>query len=236
LKDGKCVANVCGEEYWLNESYISHYEGTIEQQMYGGAQRIVDMIPNCQQMESCERPAQNDNARFGGLKYDMYQGGTYYACTKCNSGYELIKGHCIAKSGVGSIYKRNGKPIGVVFYEDNNVIKVVSFYNVDVNSKEIPVAATDYFYSDSINPMLSSDDRVELGEKLTSAGITRDSVRVNWNDGNKSADIKALEKITSQEDAKKDMDGFSNTAKILAEQPNFQAAKACYNYEPEVCK
>ena len=84
--------------------------------------------------------------------------------------------------------------------------------------------------------MSSSDDRVELGEKLTSAGVTRDSVRVNWNDGKKSADIKALEKIKSQEDAKKDMDGFSNTAKILAEQPNFQAAKACYNYEPAACK
>jgi hypothetical protein len=32
------------------------------------------MIPNCQHMEGCERPAQNDNARFGGLKYHLYEG------------------------------------------------------------------------------------------------------------------------------------------------------------------
>jgi hypothetical protein len=35
MKDGQCVANVCGEEYWLNESYTSHYEGTTEQIMHG---------------------------------------------------------------------------------------------------------------------------------------------------------------------------------------------------------
>ena len=236
MKDGQCVANVCGEEYWLNESYTSHYEGTTEQIMHGWAQYIIDMIPNCQHMEGCERPAQNDNARFGGLKYHLYEGWVYYACTKCDDGYELIKGHCIAKSGIGSIYKRNGKPIGVVFYEDDKVIKVVSFYNVNVDSKEIPIAATDYFYSDSTNPVLSSDDRLMLYEKLANAWMTRDNVRVNWNDGKNSVDIKALKKITSQEEAKKDMDGFSNTVKILAEQPNFQAAKACYNYEPEACK
>ena len=236
LKDGKCVANICGEEYWLNESYISHYEGTTYQHMYGGAQRIIDKIPNCEQMKSCERPAKNDNARFGGVQYNFYEKGAYYACTKCASGYELTKGRCIAKSGVGSIYKRNGKPIGVAFYEDDKVIKIVSFYNVDINSKEIPVAATDYFYSDSTNSMVSSDDLLTIRKKLSDAGITRDTVRVNRNDGENSADIKALKKITSQEDAKKDMDGFSNTAKILAEQPNFQAAKACYNYESEACK
>ena len=122
------------------------------------------------------------------------------------------------------------------FYEDDKVIKIVSFYNVDINSKEIPVAATDYFYSDSTNSMVSSDDLLTIRKKLSDAGITRDTVRVNRNDGENSADIKALKKITSQEDAKKDMDGFSNTAKILAEHPNFQAAKACYNYEPAACK
>ena len=55
---------------------------------------------------------------------------TYFKCTECEDGYELINGACIAESGIGSIYYYRLRPIGIVFEETDDAIKLVSFENL----------------------------------------------------------------------------------------------------------
>ena len=58
---------------------------------------------------------------------------TYFRCTECENGYTLKNGACVADSGIGSIYyykNDKNKPIGIVFEETEDTIKVVSLQDL----------------------------------------------------------------------------------------------------------
>ena len=61
-------------------------------------------------------------------------GTTYYSdiCLTCISGYEFDgNGKCKVKSyAIGDIYEYNGTPIGVVFYDDENITKIVALTDI----------------------------------------------------------------------------------------------------------
>lgn len=138
---GKCEFIPCGAEYWLATNA-------------GGNGFLNDIkMSGCKRTDACFKHYGPD-AYIGNQKWfdseawgytagDKRDGCApatnaqeYVTCLECEAGYHMVNNACIADSGVGSIYEYKGKPVGIVFYEDNEVIKLVSIENL--GKPEIP--------------------------------------------------------------------------------------------------
>jgi len=67
----------------------------------------------------------------------------YYRYTRCNVGYRYESGHCVRYSCntphtclIGDVYLYDNEPIGVVFFDDGTVTKIVALHNIDENGEE----------------------------------------------------------------------------------------------------
>ncbi len=138
----------------------------------------------------------------------------YYRYTRCNSGYTYQSGDCVSSRkqyAVGDIYYYNDTPIGVVFYDDGKTTKIVAL--TDVNASGQASSATGLYWSTSS----IKTDYVYYDVD----GLTNISGYDGWDAANE------------------DMDGKSNTQKILAyiksKGYTAQAATATSKYAPSVC-
>ena len=64
----------------------------------------------------------------------------YYRYTRCNVGYRYESGHCVRYSCntphtclVGDVYLYDNEPIGVVFFDDGTVTKIMALNDIDEN-------------------------------------------------------------------------------------------------------
>ena len=67
----------------------------------------------------------------------------YYRYTRCNVGYRYESGHCVRYSCntphtclVGDVYLHDNEPIGVVFYDDGTVTKIVALKDINASGNE----------------------------------------------------------------------------------------------------
>ena len=67
----------------------------------------------------------------------------YYRYTRCNVGYRYESGHCVRYSCntphtclVGDVYLHDNEPIGVVFFDDGTVTKIVGLKNINSSGIE----------------------------------------------------------------------------------------------------
>ena len=68
----------------------------------------------------------------------------YYRYTRCNVGYRYESGHCVRYSCntphtclVGDVYLHDNEPIGVVFFDDGTVTKIVALHDINHNGEDI---------------------------------------------------------------------------------------------------
>jgi hypothetical protein len=174
-EQGKCEFIPCGPEYWMStQMNVSCPEDAWKYGITCNTRDTLDKIPmnGCAQKDVCYKHYGND-AYVGNQKWSNeviwgYKAGdkrdgcsfepnfaTHLTCKACESGYTMINNACVADSGVGSIYKYNGKPIGIVFYEDADKVKIVSLENLggvkySYSSGQPGSDGTDYFWEDAI--------------------------------------------------------------------------------------
>ena len=162
---GKCEFIPCGADYWMATNN-------------GGTGFIGEFtMSGCKKYTACFKHY-GDDAYIGNQKWsendpdwsmwgyghgDMRDGcypatnaQEYLKCEECETGYTEMNNACVADSGVGSIYKYNGKPVGIVFYEDADVMKVVSLENLGgVTNRYYTQASssdgTAYYWEDAVN-------------------------------------------------------------------------------------
>ena len=194
-ESGKCEYIPCDGSYWMEApmnlscSYDEIKYGTCDNDDIRPTKEYVPMN-GCKQewKEFCEKHFGND-AYLGSQKWltGLYNGGhgdardgcspyyynTYFKCTKCEDGYELINDACIAKSGVGSIcyHKRGGTgcytydevkndtrnvytPIGIIFKATSSADYIVSLENlgglgVDDRHKAFDPRVKSYFWEEA---------------------------------------------------------------------------------------
>ena len=67
----------------------------------------------------------------------------YYRYTRCNVGYRYESGHCVRYSCntphtclVGDVYLHDNEPIGVVFFDDGTVTKIVALNDVNAEGED----------------------------------------------------------------------------------------------------
>lgn len=135
---------------------------------------------------------------------------------KCNDGL-IRQGIRCVKNKVGSIYEYNGKPIGVVFYDDGYTTKIIALHDINKNGQAV----------DKQN----SGTKMAWAQNATNADIQCQSY-----------DIEGL----SNSIGVADMNGFENTKTILdfanwknnTSDPRCwtRAARAAYVYQPDVCE
>ena len=131
----------------------------------------------------------------------------YYRYTRCNSGYTYQSGDCIRRYNIGDIYYYNGTPIGIVFYDDGETIKIVALTDINADGQ---ASSTTYLYWST-----------------------------SWGNSNRYYDVDGLTNYSYIDEATEDMDGKSNTQKILSYIKSkgypAQAATATSKYAPSVC-
>ena len=137
----------------------------------------------------------------------------YYRYTRCNSGYTYQSGDCVSsrkKYNIGDIYYYNNTAIGVVYYDDGKTTKVVALKNVTGSGGQASVASISLPWSTAYS-----------------------------NSDIYSYDVSGLTNFDNASSAVKDMDGKSNTQKILSyiksKGYTAQAATATNKYAPSVC-
>ena len=137
----------------------------------------------------------------------------YYRYTRCNSGYTYQSGDCVSSRkqyAVGDIYYYNNTAIGVVYYDDGKTTKVVALKNVTGSGGQASVASISLPWSTAYS-----------------------------NSDIYSYDVSGLTNFDNASSAVKDMDGKSNTQKILSyiksKGYTAQAATATNKYAPSVC-
>ncbi len=137
----------------------------------------------------------------------------YYRYTRCNSGYTYQSGDCVSsrkKYNIGDIYYYNNTAIGVVYYDDGKTTKVVALTYINASGDQDTGGVPAITWS---TPYSDSDIY--------------------------SYDVSGLTNFDSESTAIKDMDGKSNTQKILSyiksKGYTAQAATATSKYAPSVC-
>ena len=174
---GKCEFIPCGPDFWM-EAQMNigcpedawKYGITCDDEYMKSTKEFVPMN-GCTQAgkQVCEKHYGSDayvgNQKWlKGLGYGDERDGctrdyahTYFKCTECEGGYTLKNGACVADSGVGSIYYYKGdenKPIGIVFEETDDTIKIVSLYDLGGikydYSRGFTPYGTYYFWEDAI--------------------------------------------------------------------------------------
>jgi len=137
---------------------------------------------------------------------------TYYAaaCSTCNTGYALSNTGKCSQYTVGDVVYHNGTAIGVVFYVSGAQVRAVALNGIN------------------------------------SSGQASATPRMNWSttgygeyDKVSGYDVTDLANITSEATAKSDMNGKSNTQKMLAYTTatgnKTTAGTACSLYAPTAC-
>lgn len=137
----------------------------------------------------------------------------YYRYIRCNSGYAYQSGDCVSSRkqyNIGDIYYYNNTAIGVVYYDDGKTTKVVALTYVNASGDQ----DTGGFPAVTWSTPYSDSDIY-------------------------SYDVSGLTNFDNASSAVKDMDGKSNTQKILSYIKSkgyiAQAATATNKYAPSVC-
>ncbi len=133
----------------------------------------------------------------------------YYRYIRCNQGYTYTSGDCVRK--VGNPYIYNDIAIGLIYYIDNSIIKVVGLTDIDADG----------------NP----DSTAKLPwSRLQASGVSTDSV---------SYDVSSLANKTTTSSRDLDTNGYSNTNYIVSyitpKGYQAQAAQATRSYAPTGC-
>ena len=211
-ENGECLANKCSTDHWLSVHWTNLMQPYSDFEM-----------ANCKTKSFCNPDA--DESWYNGpdgyerlyrekYLYELSNNGAEMrgACFECEEGYTLINSACVANNGVGSIYYHNGSAIGVVFYEDESVIKLIGLDNLEkaswINSDAIEGINTTY-----TNPGSEFNDIPDLENVAFRSGY-------EWNFDSEFIN---------------DMNGELNTQKIIAYNGEYKAAELAYEYAPEGC-
>ena len=170
---GKCEYIPCGADFWMEAQMniacpedARKYGITCNDEYTMPTKEFVPMNGCTQEgKQVCEKHYGSD-AYVGNQKWLKGYGHgderdgctwgyahTYFKCTECEAGYTLKNGACVADSGIGSIYYYKDKPIGIVFEETQDTIKVVSLQNLggltfDYSYSPTP-RGTSYYWEDA---------------------------------------------------------------------------------------
>ena len=170
---GKCEYIPCGADFWMEAQMniacpedARKYGITCNDEYTMPTKEFVPMNGCTQEgKQVCEKHYGSD-AYVGNQKWLKGYGHgderdgctwgyahTYFKCTECEAGYTLKNGACVADSGIGSIYYYKDKPIGIVFEETQDTVKVVSLQNLggltfDYSYSPTP-RGTSYYWEDA---------------------------------------------------------------------------------------
>ena len=170
---GKCEYIPCGADFWMEAQMniacpedARKYGITCNDEYTMPTKEFVPMNGCTQEgKQVCEKHYGSD-AYVGNQKWLKGYGHgderdgctwgyahTYFKCTECEADYTLKNGACVADSGIGSIYYYKDKPIGIVFEETQDTVKVVSLQNLggltfDYSYSPTP-RGTSYYWEDA---------------------------------------------------------------------------------------